>query len=260
MANKKRSTPPETIKKVSRPRKAVATNEPTNYAPLAIILGLILVAVLAALFGASVATSNGATTVEPTAFPTAEVAATCNAECEAPPVVEEVDACFYTAWHNGWENGPWRISTTGVLNRTELEEGMSMQASWDKWTKTTSVGGYIVPKMFEVNNDAVMVIVCGDTVYMLDRNGSAPLPFWAASHFELTDSGLVVSEHDTGTPGTWEGDGAGTQVLVKGVHLNNITVPGDLQENWDSLMNLMQTWDGTVPTQGNITDAWIPAE
>lgn len=194
-------------------------------------------------------TDNSESAVTQTEVPAAEAT-------EASAKETRTDVCGYFAWHNGWENGgPERIHTNGIISRTALESGISMQASWEKWTSTTQVDGYTIPEGFEPNNDGVQAIICGDDVFMLDRTGSTELPFWSASYFQLTDSGLLVCKDDTGEPGSWNGECSDTQVVIKGTALENITV-SDFQKDWNELIKLMDSWDGKTPDYGTIEGAW----
>ena len=172
------------------------------------------------------------------------------------PVEENTSVCFYSAWHDGWQNGPERIHQDGILNRAELENGMSMQASWYKWTSTQKVDGYTVPDGFEPNNDGLQVLICDDVAYMPDRDGSSEMPFWFISYVQLTSDGLLICKDDTGTPGNWDGECSGTQTVVEAIPLDEINVPGDFQQNWTSLMDLMDSWSGNTPAYGTIENAW----
>lgn len=185
-----------------------------------------------------------------------EVVATEVPAATEAPVEKNSEVCYFSAWHDGWQNGPERIHQDGILNRAELENGMSMQASWYKWTSTQKVDGYTVPDGFEPNNDGLQVLICGDVAYMPGREGSYEIPFWFISYVQLTSDGLLICKDDSGTPGNWDGECASTPVVVEGIPLQDITVPSDFQQNWTSLMELMKTWTGNTPDHGTIENVW----
>ncbi len=176
---------------------------------------------------------------------------------EAPAAEADSDVCFYTAWHDGWQDGPERMNTTGVISRVALEKGISMQASWDKLTSTEKVDGFTIPKGFEANNDAVHGISCGDTAYMLGRTPESEMPFWFSSFFQLTPQGLLACKNDTGNPGSSIGtcDKNAAYVVITGIPLEDVFV-SDFQTNWDSLLELRESWDGVTPEFISIEEAW----
>lgn len=187
---------------------------------------------------------------------------TCNSNCA---VTSQEPLAFFAGGHQGWSNGPENVNFVGVMNLTQLERGFSMQASWAKWFNNVNVqfNGYTVPSAFEPCNDGCpQILVVNDTVYFpgRDRNTDA-VHFWTVSYIELTNSGLLVCSDDTGNPGDWEGDCAGSSETLTGYPLAEIDehLPADLSFHWEQLQKVMNQTN-TTPEYGSIINLWVNPE
>lgn len=264
MANKRSTPPTETIKKVSRPRKAVATNEPTNYAPLAIILGLILVAVLAALFGASVAAS-GATPA--TALPAAAPAVSepmlsdqddsCLSGCPDPvTIVTPTNDVDWLIFGRLDEEGKYFMGIAGI-NPALLREGTPLQQFHHQLTDDDYVGLELNPKL-ETLNDGLKFVIVGEKVFKIPTTGTVAINSVSWVRYDEGLNVLFICRNDSGTAGTWYGDCADETItmVTRWVPLNSFMAYSEFQPWAAQFTTACEDFDGIFNRKIEVVNSW----
>ncbi len=200
------------------------------------------------------------TTGDPTPAP-----ATCTTACTDGPTTTNpinTNLAYFAGGHQGWDNGPKNVNFVGTMNLAQLRSGISMQANWSKWFYDTNATflGYTVPQAFEPCNDGCpQILVVNDTGYIPNRDpNTGGVHFWDISYIQLTDHGLLVCTDDTGNPGSWIGECAGSSQILKGFPLSEIAerLPEDLQHHWTALQEIMSDTNAT-PNYGTISTLWL---
>lgn len=160
------------------------------------------------------------------------------------------DSCAFAGGVQGWPDGPANVNYAGLIYLPSLRDGFSMQAKWSDWTNETKILGQTPPAGWESNNDGGWQIgacnIDGTVeVFIPNRNSvdTTVVHFWEISYIKMTADGLYICSDDTGIPGDWNGTCGGNTTVVKGVHLDAVVIPGDLNNHWTQIQNVLRNLD-----------------